>query len=65
MWFATYQRLRIPVWASDVEVIRVARRKIARGARKARQHRKSRHSFFRKMLKYHHAEQNLCSRFRL
>lgn len=61
--FGTYQRLCVPVWASNIEVIRAARTKLRdpwdkseKGKRKA---------FYRVMLEEHHKAQALCVRFKL
>jgi hypothetical protein len=50
--FGTYQRLGVHVMASDLEVIRAARKKLARGAFK-REHRAFRRDFYAAMLRHH------------
>lgn len=51
--FATYLRLHLPVWASDMDVIRAARRKIAKHHQRGRATRDARHQFYRVMLGHH------------
>jgi hypothetical protein len=51
--YGTYCRLRVPVWASDMDVIRAARGKIAKHHRRGRATRGARHQFYRTMLDYH------------
>lgn len=65
MSFGTYQRLRVRVSASDVTVIRVARRKIAKQHRDAPDKRNERKAFYRAMLKHHHEAQELVRTWRL
>jgi hypothetical protein len=55
----TYHRLHIPVWASDITVIRAARKKISKSHLHSRKHRDARHSFYRVMLNYHRKAQQL------
>lgn len=58
--FATYCRLNLHVNASDMAVIRAARKKLKRGrTRRQRQFREMRHNFYRSMLKQHHDAQKL------
>lgn len=61
----TYCRLRVPVWASDREVIRAAHRKLKRSARRSFAARAARHEFLRAMLAHHHNERAFCVRNRL
>lgn len=63
--YGTYQRLNLPVWASNREVIRAARRKVAKRFRYGRMMRAARHSFYREMLSYHANAQALCREFKL
>ncbi len=62
--FGTYQRLGVHVWASDMQVIRAAQRKLKRSAWYDRKSRVERHRFYRLMLRYHRAEQELCRKYR-
>lgn len=64
MSFATYCRLRVPVWAPDRDVIRAARKKLKRSSLR-REHREARHAFLRSMLAHHRDEQALCKTFAL
>jgi hypothetical protein len=55
--FGTYQRLRLHVSASNVEVIRAARLKVALRSRRNPEAREARKAFYRLMLAYHHKAQ--------
>ena len=57
--FSTYQRLRLPVWASDREVIRAARKRIAVGHRTNPAKKDARWEFYRRILECHHDAQAL------
>ena len=61
----TYGRLRVNVWASDVTVIRAARKKLNRAARRDPRYRVERKKFYRAMLETHHRHQALCTQFAL
>ena len=61
----TYHRLNVHVWASNLDVIRAARRKLKKKARKARNVREQRHAFYRAMLYHHRKAQELCIEFRM
>ena len=50
---AQYLRLRVPVWATDREVIKAAHRMIRKGARYSREHRQARHRWLRGMILMH------------
>lgn len=63
--YGTYCRLRVHVMASDVAVIKAARKRIAKPHRTGRRMRTARHAFFRKMLQVHHDAQALVKEFRL
>lgn len=63
--FGTYCRLGVPVWSSDREVIRAARRLLAARARRGRDLRAERHAFYRQMLEFHHCGQALVREYRL
>lgn len=63
--FGTYQRLRVPVSASNTEVIRKARRKLKKAYRNKATYRAQRHMFYRSMLKYHAEAQTLVTYWRL
>ena len=63
--FGSYLRLRVHVSASDLDVIRAARRKIVRKYRTARDRRDARHAFYRAMLGHHHHAQDLAQGFYL
>lgn len=65
-FFGTYGRLGLPISASDREIIRAARLKIAPHHRAARgKVREDRHKFYRTMLWHHHAGRQLAADFRL
>ena len=51
--FGTYERLNVHVMASDVEVIRRARTKLARECWHDPQYREGRKAFYREMLRHH------------
>ena len=53
-------RLRVTIAASNIDVIRAARRKIRRNMRRDRDWRQARHWFYRKMLEYHIEAQRLA-----
>ncbi len=61
----TYLRLGITVWDSDRAVIRAARRKLARSARRDPAKREARKRFYREMLEHHANAQRLVAEFRL
>ena len=61
----TYLRLGVTVWASDRTVIRAARRKLTRSARRDPAKREARKRFYREMLEYQRKDQSLCVQFRL
>jgi hypothetical protein len=63
--YGTYLRLDLTVWASDRAVIRAARRKLARPARRDPSQRDARKRFYREMLKHHANAQRLVAGFRL
>ncbi|ANH05777.1 MAG: hypothetical protein ACOY3N_12010 [Bradyrhizobium sp.] len=63
--YATYLRLDIMVWDSDRTVIRAARRRLARSARRDPARREARKRFYRDMLRHHAAAQRLVAHFRL
>ncbi|NWG24490.1 MAG: hypothetical protein HXY30_08785 [Pseudorhodoplanes sp.] len=63
--FGTYLRLDVTVWASDRAVIRAARRKLARSARRDPAKREVRKRFYREMLEHHANAQHLVAEFRL
>ena len=50
--FGTYCRLGVPVWSTDREVIRAARRLLSVRARRGRALRAERHAFLRQMLEF-------------
>ena len=59
--YGTYCRLNVHVGASNIEVIRAARRRLMSYSLD-RQHRAERHRFFRQMLAYHRADGALYRR---
>ena len=63
--YGTYLRLDVPVWASDHTVIRAARRKLARSARRDPAKRDARKRFYREMLEHHANAQRLVAEFGL
>ncbi|MCQ9147416.1 hypothetical protein G3A56_20355 [Rhizobium oryzihabitans] len=63
--YATYLRLDIMVWDSNRAVIRAARRRLARSARRDPAKREARKRFYREMLRHHADAQRLVAHFRL
>ena len=63
--FGTYQRLRVHVGASNMEVIRAARKKLAKRCWHDPSYREGRKLFYRNMLDYHHEAQELVREWRL
>lgn len=63
MTYAQYGRLHVHVAASNVTVIRKARRMLSPMGR-ARAQRDARHKWLRAILKHHEDERELCRRFR-
>ena len=61
----TYLRLGVTVWASDRTVIRAARRKLTRSARRDPAKRDARKRFYHEMLAHHTNAQRLVAEFRL
>lgn len=53
MMFGTYQRLNVPVWASNMQVIRAARAKLRPSCWHDTSYREGRKLFYRNMLEYH------------
>ena len=53
MWFSIYNRLGVHVSASNIDVIRVARTRLKKSARRGRSNRTSRHEFYRQMIAQH------------
>jgi hypothetical protein len=62
--FGTYQRLGVPVWASNRAVIKALSRKLTAAAHK-REHRTERHKLIRQVLAIHASQQELCRVFKL
>jgi hypothetical protein len=62
--FGTYTRLRLHVSASDIRVVREARRKLNTKAQRDPKARDARKAFYRQMLAYHHQAQSLFSNAR-
>lgn len=62
---STYLRLRLPVWASEREVIRAARRKLKPTCRRSRHYREARHAYLRDILNCHREAGALARAFRL
>ncbi len=65
MFYGTYQRLGVHIWGSNLTLIRAARKKLKPEVLHSRAHRNMRHSFYKRMIEFHQAEQRLCIRFRL
>ena len=63
--YATYLRLDILVWDSTRTVIRAARTRLARVARRDPAKREARKRFYREMLRHHADAQRLVAHFRL
>jgi hypothetical protein len=64
-YLGTYNRLGVHVYASPREVIRAARTKLKHQALRDREYRKSRHEFYRAMLKFHKKARKLVTNWRL
>ena len=65
MYIGTYNRLHVPVTASNRAVIRAARMKIAPKARNHPAFRDARKRFYREMLAIHAKASGLVQRWRL
>lgn len=65
MTYASYCRLGVHVYASDIEVIREARKMIAAHHRRGREARTGRHQFYRALLEEHRRARRLKDQFRL
>lgn len=65
MYIGTYHRLGVSIWASDLDVIRAARRRIAKPARRHVKWRAERKRFYRQMLDCHHSARRLARAFAL
>lgn len=65
MAFSTFLRLHCHASETDISVIRKARKKIAKHARRNRKFRQARHEFFREMLATHHRIQQQLRQMRL
>jgi hypothetical protein len=63
--YGTYCRLNVRVTASDLEVIRAARRKLTKACRRNPAQRGNRKDFYRIMLGYHHGAQGILREWRL
>ena len=63
--FGTYQRLRLPISASNVAVIRAVRRKFTKASRRDPAMREGRKHVYRAMLDYHAKARGLARQFRL
>ncbi len=61
--FGTYNRLNVRVSASNIAVIRAARRKLKNPRNPAE--REARHNFYRAMLAYHASAQGIVREYRL
>lgn len=64
-YYSTYRRLRVPVWATDREVIAAALKKVRKAHRRRRASREGRHEYLRAILTHHHRERAFCLRHRL
>jgi len=62
---SAYYRLDMHVYASNLEVIRAARRRIKRSARCSRAFRLQRHRYYRAMLTHHAEARELVRHFAL
>ncbi len=65
MSYATYNRLKLRVSASDVDVVRAAAKRIAKEGRRNRALREARKRFYREALHWHHNAQALVRHWRL
>lgn len=64
-FYGTYQRLGVPVWASQRTLVRKAACLLSRDARRDPGKRALRHQFYRSMLDYQRQDRALCVRFRI
>ena len=51
--FSQYLRLRLPITAANIDVVRAAHTRLSKNARRNRLIRDGRHAFIRDMLAYH------------
>jgi len=65
MMYGTYQRLRVHVGASNIAVIRAARKKLAKRCWHDSAYRDGRKLFYRNMLEYHADAQRMVREWRL
>jgi hypothetical protein len=65
MYFGTYERLGVSVFATTRVVLRVAQRKLKKQVRYSRQSRDMRHEFYRELLKHHKHARELVEQWRL
>lgn len=63
--FSTYLRLRVPVWATPLQVIRAARKRLNPKALRDPAMREHRRAFYCLMLGYHHAGRETVDRYHL
>jgi hypothetical protein len=63
--YGTYCRLGVHIYATPREVIKAASRRLKPHARYSQTYRKSRHKFYRDMLRYHAHDQDMARHFRL
>jgi hypothetical protein len=63
--FGTYCRLGVPVWSTDLEVIRASRQLLSARAKRGRELRAERHAFYQQILEFHHCEQEVVREYRL
>lgn len=59
--FAQYIRLHVPIYASDLAVIRAARQRLAPDAIRDPARRHARHAYYRDMLDNHRDAQDLAA----
>lgn len=62
--FGTYNRLNVPVWASNREVIKAFRSRLITSALTA-PYRDARHKLIRQILAIHSAQQQLCATLKI
>lgn len=63
--YGTYQRLNVSVYASNVDVIRAARKKLRKAVWHDQSYREGRKLFYRNMLEYHAQALQLVIEYRL
>jgi hypothetical protein len=64
-FYGTYQRFGVPVWASQLTLLRAAVRTLTKECRRDPVKRAARHAFYRACLEYQLQDQTVCIKYRL